>query len=260
VPNAGTFGGYGLVRKTVDVRPLAGSTFESWVLVPAAGLYLIWLHGHGGGTLLHEGWRMDLLLVGTGVVSFLPLWAFVNAAPRVTLTTLGFLQYIAPRRCSARGSPGNNAWHWGVSAPVGALHDHVTGVHLLHGLTAAVPLAALLVATGAITLRRTAWLALLGLLLTLASAQLVSIHGPEHARVAVQVGVRVAWFGAPLPYARAVVDANGGLATTPTILRAYAFADALFWVCAAVILGSILSVLSRLSTPRVRRPLPRRVA
>jgi chloramphenicol-sensitive protein RarD len=93
---AGTFGGYGLVRKTVDVRPLAGSTFESWVLVPAAGLYLIWLHGHGGGTLLHEGWRMDLLLVGTGVVSFLPLWAFVNAAPRVTLTTLGFLQYIAP--------------------------------------------------------------------------------------------------------------------------------------------------------------------
>lgn len=93
---AGTFGGYGLVRKTVDVPPVAGSAFETTLLLPIALVYLGWIHFQGDGVMGTLGISTDLLLLATGLVTALPLLAFVNATRRLTLTTIGFMQYLAP--------------------------------------------------------------------------------------------------------------------------------------------------------------------
>lgn len=93
---AGTFAGYGLVRKTVDVPPVAGSAFETTLLLPIALAYLGWIHVQGDGVMGTLGISTDLLLLATGLVTALPLLAFVNAARRLTLTTIGFMQYLAP--------------------------------------------------------------------------------------------------------------------------------------------------------------------
>jgi chloramphenicol-sensitive protein RarD len=48
------------------------------------------------GALLHGGLRSDLLLLGTGAVTTIPLLFFASAVQRIPLSLLGVLQYIAP--------------------------------------------------------------------------------------------------------------------------------------------------------------------
>ena len=43
-----------------------------------------------------ESWRMNVLLAMGGVITAVPLLWFTNAARRLRLATLGFLQYLAP--------------------------------------------------------------------------------------------------------------------------------------------------------------------
>jgi len=91
-----TFGLYGMVRKLMRVDALPGLFVETGVLtLPAAG-YLAWLWLHGQGAFLRLGAGMDLLLAGAGAVTTLPLLAFTFGARRITLTTLGVVQYLSP--------------------------------------------------------------------------------------------------------------------------------------------------------------------
>lgn len=93
---AASFGTYGLLRKTVRADALPGSTLELIYLAPAALAYLGWLASQGRGELVSGDATTWLLLVLTGPITAAPLLWFSNAARRVTLTTLGFLQYLAP--------------------------------------------------------------------------------------------------------------------------------------------------------------------
>ena len=91
-----TFGLYGLVRKIISVGSLVGLAMETFLLtVPALG-YLIYLDTKGSAAFYKVSLQIDLLLMGTSVVTALPLLLFAMSARRVRLTTLGFLQYIAP--------------------------------------------------------------------------------------------------------------------------------------------------------------------
>ena len=90
---AGTFGLYGLVRETARVDALVGSAIETRVLAPVAAIYLVYL---GGGTAVTADAPTWALLVGTGVVTAVPLVLFTSAARRLPLSTVGFLQYLAP--------------------------------------------------------------------------------------------------------------------------------------------------------------------
>ncbi|MBA3393392.1 MAG: EamA family transporter RarD [Deltaproteobacteria bacterium] len=89
-----TFGAYGLVRKTARVDALVGSTVETVLMVPFALGYLLWIADRGA--LGHADLAMHLLLVGTGIVTAVPLVLFTVAARRLPLSTVGFLQYLAP--------------------------------------------------------------------------------------------------------------------------------------------------------------------
>jgi len=91
-----SFGCYGLVRKLARIETLAGSMIETLLLAPAAAIYLVVLAARGGGELGHAGLGIELLLLSTGVVTALPLLLFTGAARRLPLSTIGFLQYLAP--------------------------------------------------------------------------------------------------------------------------------------------------------------------
>jgi chloramphenicol-sensitive protein RarD len=91
-----SFGGYGLLRKMAPVDGLVGLSVETFLLiVPSAG-WLIYLAATGSGVFAQGDWRTDGLLMLSGVVTAAPLICFGQAARRLPLSTLGFLQYLAP--------------------------------------------------------------------------------------------------------------------------------------------------------------------
>jgi chloramphenicol-sensitive protein RarD len=94
---AGSFGIYGLLRKTAPVAALAGSTVETLLMAPVGAAYLIWIAADPSrGVFSHAGTTTHALLAGTGLVTALPLLWFTAAARRLPLATIGFLQYLAP--------------------------------------------------------------------------------------------------------------------------------------------------------------------
>ncbi len=91
-----TFGVYGLLRKTARVPALAGSTLETGIVAPLGLAFLAHRAMEGQGALGHATQETQLLLLGTGLITVLPLVWFSAAARRLPLSTVGFLQYIAP--------------------------------------------------------------------------------------------------------------------------------------------------------------------
>jgi len=91
-----TFGLYGLVKKIAPLGALYGLTLETGILfLPALG-WLIFADVGGQGAFLHAGLTSDLLLVGAGLVTTIPLLMFASAARSIPLWLVGILQYIAP--------------------------------------------------------------------------------------------------------------------------------------------------------------------
>ncbi|MGH8828752.1 MAG: EamA family transporter RarD [Jiangellaceae bacterium] len=91
-----SFGTYGLIKKKASVGAVESLAVETAVLfIPACG-FLVALEIGGSGTFGHVAWDTNLLLIGAGVVTAIPLLFFGAAAIRVPLTTLGLLQYLAP--------------------------------------------------------------------------------------------------------------------------------------------------------------------
>ena len=91
-----TFGFYGLVKKIAPLGSLFGLTLETGILFLPALAYLVAAEAAGSAAFLHTGSGADLLLLGAGLVTTVPLLFFASAARRIPLTVLGILQYIAP--------------------------------------------------------------------------------------------------------------------------------------------------------------------
>ncbi len=91
-----TFGAYGCVRKLMSLESLPGLFVETVALAGPAACWLIWLAAHSSGALFHAGGGTDALLVLAGPITALPLMLFAYGARRITLVTLGVLQYVAP--------------------------------------------------------------------------------------------------------------------------------------------------------------------
>lgn len=93
---AGCFGIYGLIRKQVDIDSVTGLMMEALLMLPIALPWLAMMYHRGEAVFLLAGARIDLLLIGSGMITILPLLLFVAAARRLRLATVGLLQYIAP--------------------------------------------------------------------------------------------------------------------------------------------------------------------
>jgi chloramphenicol-sensitive protein RarD len=91
-----SFSLYGLVRKVISVEALPGLATETILLIPLAVAYLLWCEANGSGALTREGAEVAALLVGSGLVTAVPLFLFAYAARLLPYSTVGVLQYIGP--------------------------------------------------------------------------------------------------------------------------------------------------------------------
>jgi chloramphenicol-sensitive protein RarD len=91
-----TFSLYGVVKKTAPLGSLDGLTLETGILLLPALAFLAYAGHTGSGTFLHVRPSIDALLVGTGLITTVPLLLFSSAARRIPLSLVGLLQYIAP--------------------------------------------------------------------------------------------------------------------------------------------------------------------
>ncbi len=92
---AGCFALYGYIRKVTDAGAIEGLAVETALLSPLCLAYLIWL-GVTGGLIFGTDTETDMLLIFAAVITSVPLMLFAAAAKRLTLTTLGLIQYLAP--------------------------------------------------------------------------------------------------------------------------------------------------------------------
>ncbi len=93
---AGTFGVYGLIRKTSPAGALDGLTLEMAVLLPLALIAITFRASGGHGSMGISVPMRDIFLIGTGAFTAVPLILFASAARQIDLSVIGILQYLAP--------------------------------------------------------------------------------------------------------------------------------------------------------------------
>ena len=93
---AATFGTYGLIKKRAPLAALEGLFIETVTLAPLALLYLAVQWRAGEGLFLRTDVTTDLLLIGTGFITVVPLALFAAAVRRVPLSVVGILQFFSP--------------------------------------------------------------------------------------------------------------------------------------------------------------------
>lgn len=90
-----SFALYGLVRKKLAVDSFTGMAMETGLLLPLAIGYLWFSTSPTTDLFANAGWT-NFLLFAAGPVTMVPLMCFAAAANRISMTALGFFQYIAP--------------------------------------------------------------------------------------------------------------------------------------------------------------------
>lgn len=90
-----SFVAYTYLRKTMQVEPLDGLLVELVSLMPLGLVWIFFMNGDAPSALTWDWWTTALLL-WTGPMTVVPLLLFIYAARHVSLTALGFMQYILP--------------------------------------------------------------------------------------------------------------------------------------------------------------------
>jgi chloramphenicol-sensitive protein RarD len=97
-----SFAFYGYARKKISVAPIPGLLVETFVLfIPALG-YLFYREYCDEGLFGHQ-LAGSLWLIGSGIVTSLPLLWFSAATKNLKLSTVGIMQYLAPTIAFALG-------------------------------------------------------------------------------------------------------------------------------------------------------------
>ena len=90
-----SFATYGVIRKRVPVEAQAGLLVECLLLAPFGVVWLLWLAQTGQGVAFDDPVHW-LWALANGPATVLPLALFAWAARRMPLSTLGFIQFLAP--------------------------------------------------------------------------------------------------------------------------------------------------------------------
>jgi chloramphenicol-sensitive protein RarD len=91
-----SFALYGLSRKLLAVPTIPGTFVETVILTVPAGLALGFLYFQAQGHGLSATPREWITLAFCGAVTTIPLLAFAEAAKRMSLSVMGFFQFISP--------------------------------------------------------------------------------------------------------------------------------------------------------------------
>jgi chloramphenicol-sensitive protein RarD len=90
-----TFGLYGVAKKSLELGPVVSVTAEVLLLSPIAVIVLWQVHAQGQGAF-GSGLSDSVLLALSGLVTAIPLILFSYATRRVSLATVGLVQYLNP--------------------------------------------------------------------------------------------------------------------------------------------------------------------
>jgi len=90
-----SFAIYGLIRKTGHLGALEGLALENLLLAPLVLPALAWVTAHGGALTRGDGALIAWLCL-SGPLTALPLLLFAAAARRLSLATVGLMQYLSP--------------------------------------------------------------------------------------------------------------------------------------------------------------------
>jgi chloramphenicol-sensitive protein RarD len=93
---ATSFGGYGLLRKVAALGALEGLALETMLLAPLALIVLAIGWHEGSGHFPAPDALTNAWMIALGPVTAVPLLLFAAGARRLSMTTLGLLQYIGP--------------------------------------------------------------------------------------------------------------------------------------------------------------------
>ena len=93
---ATTFAIYSLMKKVSPLTPVQGLAFETGILFVPAALYLMAQALAGRGAFMQSGPLRNLLMLGSGPVTTLPLLLFAAGVRHIPLSLVGMLQYINP--------------------------------------------------------------------------------------------------------------------------------------------------------------------
>jgi len=91
-----SFTTYGVIRKKVDIGGMPGLFIETVILCLPAFFYLVWLKTTGELVYHLNGPGHGFSFMLAGPVTVLPLLMFAISARRLTLSTMGFMQFIGP--------------------------------------------------------------------------------------------------------------------------------------------------------------------
>lgn len=93
---AASFTVYGVIRKQIVVGAMPGLFVETSILFPFALGWLIWIVQAGQASIVNADTKITLLLLLGGPITVVPLLMFAIAARRLTMTAIGFMQFLAP--------------------------------------------------------------------------------------------------------------------------------------------------------------------
>ena len=91
-----SFAFYGLMKKKLALESTVGLAIETAMLAPIFGGYILFNQINGVGALGRVSPLTTLILIGSGIATALPLLWFSEGTRRIPLSSMGFLQYIAP--------------------------------------------------------------------------------------------------------------------------------------------------------------------
>lgn len=91
-----SFGLYGLLRKRIPVDSVTGLFAETTLLAPIAAVYLALLIGRNTSGFVAGDSSLTALLLLAGPITAIPLILFAAGVRRISLSAVGFLQYVAP--------------------------------------------------------------------------------------------------------------------------------------------------------------------
>jgi chloramphenicol-sensitive protein RarD len=91
-----TFGGYGLLRKIAVLGALEGLTLETMLLAPLALLVLGLATLRGSASFPAPDLITSFWMIGLGPITAVPLLLFAAGARRLSMATLGIVQYLGP--------------------------------------------------------------------------------------------------------------------------------------------------------------------
>ncbi len=91
-----TFGFYGLLKKIIPVKPLAGITIETFFMLPLSCSYLVYEYINHKLVFGALPTASLILLILSGAVTTIPLVLFAEGAKKIPLSLVGIIQFVSP--------------------------------------------------------------------------------------------------------------------------------------------------------------------